>query len=143
MLTKPTQQVAHGGGLRFEASSDYYKTIFNWIAQGVPFGDPAKNAVRRLEVEPKEILMNAPGESAVVKVSAILPMAATGCQREAVLSINVPDLATVGDDGQGARTANALLVRYQGNFTTLPVTVLNPKPGFTWKRFNITTISTV
>ena len=26
-----------------------------------------------------------------------------------------------------------LLVRYQGNLTTIPVTVLNPKPGFAWK----------
>ena len=41
MLAKPTQEVAHGGGLRFEIGSDYYKTIYNWIAQGVPFGDPA------------------------------------------------------------------------------------------------------
>src|SRR5207247_638764 len=41
MLAKPTQQVAHGGGLRFEIGSGYYKTIYNWIAQGVPFGDPA------------------------------------------------------------------------------------------------------
>src|SRR5437660_9709569 len=79
MLAKPTQQVAHGGGLRFEIGGDYYKTIFNWIAQGVPFGDPAKDAVRRLEVEPKEIFMNAPGESATVKVSAIF---ADGGQRD-------------------------------------------------------------
>src|SRR5260370_495453 len=48
MLAKPTQQVAHGGGLRFEISSDYYKTIYNWIAQGVPFGDPATDTVKRL-----------------------------------------------------------------------------------------------
>src|ERR1700687_4704561 len=40
MLTKPTQQVAHGGGLRFDINSDYYKIIYNWIAQGAPFGDP-------------------------------------------------------------------------------------------------------
>ena len=71
MLAKPTQEVAHGGGLRFEIGSDYYKTIYNWIAQGVPFGDPAKDTVRRLEVEPKEIFMKAPGESAGVKVTAI------------------------------------------------------------------------
>ena len=25
-------------------------------------------------------------------------------------------------------------MRYQGNFTTVPVTVLNPKPGFAWKQ---------
>src|SRR5206468_63137 len=41
MLAKPTQQVAHGGGMRFEIGSPYYKAIYNWIAQGVPFGDPA------------------------------------------------------------------------------------------------------
>src|SRR5580700_5595169 len=137
MLAKPTQQVPHGGGLRFEIGSAYYKTIYNWIAQGVPFGDPAKDAVRRLEVEPKEIFMNAPGESAVVKVSAIF---ADGGQRdvtrEAVVESNVPDLAAVADASvKGARTGEAtLLVRYQGSFTTLPVTVLNPKPGFAWKQ---------
>ena len=45
MLAKPTQQVPHGGGLRFEKDSAYYKTIYDWIAQGVPFGDPAKDSV--------------------------------------------------------------------------------------------------
>ena len=36
ILAKPTQQVAHGGGLRFDANSRYYNTIFDWIAAGVP-----------------------------------------------------------------------------------------------------------
>src|SRR5216684_1157430 len=35
MLTKPAQQVAHEGGLRFDINSGYYKIIYNWIAQGV------------------------------------------------------------------------------------------------------------
>jgi hypothetical protein len=137
MLSKPTQQVAHGGGVRFEIASAYYKTIYNWIAQGVPFGDLAKDTVRRLEVEPKEMSMNAPGESVAVKVYAFF---ADGGQRdvtrEAVIESNVPDVAAVSDASvKGARTGEAtLLVRYQGNFTTLPVTVLNPKPGFTWKQ---------
>src|SRR5947209_2198711 len=48
MLAKPTQEVAHGGGLRFDKDSDYYKIIFNWIAQGVPFGDPGKDSVTDL-----------------------------------------------------------------------------------------------
>src|SRR6202163_306209 len=70
MLTKPTQEVAHGGGLRFELGSDYYKIIHNWIAQGVPYGDPAKDQVARLEVSPKEISMNQPGESSTVAITA-------------------------------------------------------------------------
>src|SRR5262252_4559164 len=71
MLAKPTQQVPHGGGLRFEIGSDYYKTIHDWIAAGVPFGDPKKDTVTRLDVEPKEIFMTAPGETASVKVTAV------------------------------------------------------------------------
>src|SRR6516162_8940858 len=71
MLAKPSQEIAHGGGLRFEIASDYYKTIFNWISQGVPFGDPAADSVQRLEVTPPEIFMKAPGESAAVKVTAV------------------------------------------------------------------------
>jgi Protein of unknown function (DUF1549)/Protein of unknown function (DUF1553) len=136
MLAKPTQEVAHGGGLRFEIGSDYYKTIFNWIAQGVPFGNPATDTVRRLDVEPKEIFMNAPGESARIKVTAIY---ADGDSRDvsglAVVDSNVPDVATVADATvKGARTGEAtLLMRYQGTLATLPVTVVNPKPGFAWR----------
>src|ERR1700688_2654818 len=59
MLAKPTQQVAHGGGLRFDLVSYYYKTIFNWISQGVPFGNPATDTVRRLAIEPAEVFLKA------------------------------------------------------------------------------------
>ena len=136
MLAKPTQEVAHGGGLRFEIGSAYYKTIYDWIAQGVPYGNPATDTVRRLEVDPKEILMKGPGESAGVKVTAIY---GDGGSRDvtalAVIDSNIPDVATVADASvKGARTGEAtMLLRYQGTFATLPVTVLNPKPGFVWK----------
>ena len=137
MLAKPTQQVAHGGGLRFEIGSDYYKTIYNWIAQGVPFGDPATDTVRRLEVEPKEIFMNAPGESARVKVTAIYGDGQFTRRHRVWRSSRAtcPIVATVADATvKGARTGEAtMLVRYQGTLATVPVTVLNPKPGFAWK----------
>ena len=54
MLAKPSQEVAHGGGRRFAKDSDYYKTIYNWIAQGVPYGDPAKDTVVELRAEPRK-----------------------------------------------------------------------------------------
>src|SRR3954451_869713 len=60
MLAKPTQEIAHGGGQRFDKDSSYYKIIYNWIAQGVPFGDPASDSVRRVEAAPAEIFMKAP-----------------------------------------------------------------------------------
>jgi hypothetical protein len=136
MLAKPTQQVPHGGGLRFEANSEYYKTIHDWIAAGVPFGDPKKDTVTRLDVEPKEIFMKTPGETAAVKVTAVYSDGATrDVTKLAVVESNTPDVAAVTDASvAGARVGEAtLLVRYQGNLSTLPVTVVNPKPGFAWK----------
>jgi hypothetical protein len=137
MLAKPTQQVAHQGGLRFEADSRYYKTIYNWIAQGVPYGDPVRDSVDVLEVEPKDIFMDKPGLNATVKVMAKYKDGTTrDVTADANVESNIPDVAKVSDDGKvtGDRTGEAtLLVRYQGKFTTVPVTVLNPKPGFTWK----------
>ena len=137
MLLKPTQEVAHGGGQRFPKDSDYYKIIYNWIAQGVPFGDPEKDSVADLQVEPKEVLMPRPGEAVTAKVIARFKDGQTrDVTREANIESNTPDVAKVGAsaDVSGERIGEAtLLVRYQGKFAAVPVTVLNPKPGFAWK----------
>ena len=136
MLAKPTQQVPHGGGLRFDANSRYYKTIYDWIAAGVPYGDPAKDAVTRFAVEPQEVFMKKPGEQATVKVTAHFGDNTTrDVTADATVESSVPDVAAVdAADVKGARVGEAaLLVRYQGKFVTIPVTVLNPKPGFAWK----------
>jgi hypothetical protein len=137
MLAKPAQEIAHGGGLRFEKDSDYYKTIYNWIAQGVPFGDPAKDSVVEMKVEPKEIFMTKPGETAAVKVVVRYQDGAIrDVTRETSVESNIPDVASVDVKAaaKGERVGEAtLLVRYAGKFSTIPVTVLNPKAGFAWK----------
>ena len=138
MLAKPTQEIPHGGGQRFEQTSTYYKTIFNWIAQGVPFGDPLKDVVSALAVEPLDIAMAKPGEKLALKVMATyLDGTTRNVTREATIESNTPDVARI-DAGQatvaGERTGEAtLLIRYAGKYATIPVAVLNPKPGFAWK----------
>jgi hypothetical protein len=138
MLAKPSQEVAHGGGRRFARDSDYYKTVFNWIAQGTAYGDPATDTVVELRAEPNEIFMNRPGETALLKVVARFQDGELrDVTREAVIESNVPDVASV-ESGKsiirGERVGEAtLLVRYQGKFGAIPVTVLNPRPGFVWK----------
>jgi len=137
ILAKPAQEIAHGGGLRIEKDSDYYKTIYNWIAQGVPFGDPAKDSVVEMKVEPKEIFMTKPGETATVKVVVRYQDGdIKDVTRETSVESNIPDVASVDIKAavKGERVGEAtLLVRYSGKFSTIPVTVLNPKPGFAWK----------
>src|SRR5882672_12420588 len=96
MLAKPSQEVAHGGGQRFAKDSDYYKTIYNWIAQGVPFGDPAKDTVVELRAEPKEIFMTKPGETASLKVVVRYQDDQTrDVTRETMIESNLPDVARV------------------------------------------------
>src|SRR5262249_50264187 len=49
---------------------------------------------------------------------------------------NLPDVASVDSKSivKGERIGEAtMLVRYQGKFATVPVTVLNPKAGFGWR----------
>ena len=138
MLAKPSQEVAHGGGRRFAKDADYYRTIFNWIAQGVPFGDPAKDTVVELRAEPQEIFMPKPGDIASLKVMArYQDDQLRDVTRETIIESNVPDVASVDAEKSiihGERVGEAtLLVRYQGKFGAIPVTVLNPKPGFVWK----------
>src|SRR5437762_13338039 len=140
MLAKPSQEVAHGGGRRFAKDSDYYKTIYNWIAQGVPYGDPAKETVAELRAEPKEIFMTRPGESASLKVVVRYQDDQTrDVTRETTIESNLPDVASVESDTSVIRRERVgeatLLVRYQGTFGAIPLTVLNPKQGFAWKPF--------
>ena len=82
--------------MRFEKDSAYYKTIYEWITQGAPFGDPAKDAVASLEVDPKEIAMPKPGETAQVKVVAKFRDGQTrDVTKEATVESNTPDVAKV------------------------------------------------
>jgi len=136
ILAKPSQDVAHGGGQRFAKDSDYYRIIYNWIAQGVPFGDPSKDSVTALSVEPKEISMPNPGQTVEARVIATFQDGQTrDVTREANIESNTPDVAhvSISAEVKGERVGEAtLLVRYQGKFATVPVTVVNPKPGFAW-----------
>ena len=55
MLAKPTQQVAARRRSALRKGLRLLQNIYNWIAQGVPFGDPAKDNVTASRVAPREI----------------------------------------------------------------------------------------
>lgn len=136
MLTKPTQEVPHEGGQRFEVGSDDYKSILAWIEHGVPYGDLASDAVSSLAAEPAEIFMDAPGLEQPVTITATY---ADGKTRDVtrlshLVSANTETAAIEGTTVKGLRIGEStLLIRYEGKFHTVPITVLNPKQGFTWK----------
>src|SRR5712692_3970878 len=136
MLMKPTTQVAHGGGLRVELGSRYYKTLFEWISAGVPFGDPATDRIEKLEVLPSEIFMNRPGVQQQLLALAHYPDGSVrDVTREAIFGSNTPSIADIDKNAvlKGERKGEAaVLVRYEGKFVTVPVTIVDPRPGFRW-----------
>lgn len=138
MLAKPTMRVPHEGGQRLEEGSDAFATVVDWIAQGAPYGDPRKDAVARLEVEPAEIFLDKPGTERSVRVTARYEDGSTRDVSEfAVLESNSTSTAQVTESGavRGERVGEAaVMVRYEGKFVTVPLTVLNPAPGFAWQQ---------
>lgn len=135
-LAKPTMQVPHGGGLRIELDSRYYQTLLQWISQGTLYGDPAASQVTRIEVLPGEILMPLPGLAQQIQVIAHYADGANrDVTREASYTSSVPTVAEVTQDGHLTtlrRGEAALLIRYEGRFVPLPVTVLERRQGFQW-----------
>ena len=136
MLAKPTQQVPHGGGLQIDLDSRYYETLLQWISEGVPFGDPPAARVKRLEVLPDDILLKKPGLSQQLLVLAHYPDGTTrDVITEAVYASNTPTVVEVSEDGFVTTLRKgeaAILIRYEGNFATINVTVLEERPGFRW-----------
>ncbi|MGI6456438.1 MAG: DUF1549 and DUF1553 domain-containing protein [bacterium] len=53
ILLKPTMQVPHAGGLRFQQDSLEYEILRNWIRQGATPPNEGEKSIERIEVFPK------------------------------------------------------------------------------------------
>ncbi len=135
-LLKPTAEVPHGGGQRFDTNSQYYKTILQWISEGVSFGDPKAARVAELEVTPSDIMMRKPALSQqIVVVAHYADGSRRDVTREASYTSSTPSIAEVNPEGlvtSSRKGESAILVRYEGNFVTVNATILSEKPGFHW-----------
>ena len=54
LLTKASGGVPHGGGIRIRRSSGDYRTLYEWIAQGMPFGEAGDPKVASIKLTPGE-----------------------------------------------------------------------------------------
>ena len=66
---KPTGQVPHEGGLRFDPNSDEGLTILRWIKAGAPFSNDEPR-LRKLEIEPSSFVLSDVGQASQLKVLA-------------------------------------------------------------------------
>jgi hypothetical protein len=136
MLLKPTQGVAHQGGLVFEESASSYKILYKWIAQGVKTDAGKVLRANRIEVLPDKPKMSLPGEKQQLLVIAHYPDGKTrDVTRDAVFTSTMPETATVTPEGivtSVRRGEASVLVRYEGNYAADGLTVIGDRTGYKW-----------
>ena len=132
LLRKPTGAMPHGGGKRFESSSEDYKTMLTWIRNGAPYqsGDAAEEArVSKLQVFPSMAIMPAKGEHRLLVTAIFDDGHREDYTHQALYSSSNGDVVSVS--GNGLVTARKLgetsiLVRAAGQVASVGVGVIGP-----------------
>jgi len=131
ILRKPTGDLNHGGGRRFDADSESTALLEQWIENGAPRG-PSRKLVR-VEVSPATHRAKAVDEAVILKVWAHYDKGdKVDVTRWAVFTS--PDTAAVEIDGNGKarlhrRGQHTVLVRFLDRIVPVPLTLpLNEKP---------------
>ncbi len=127
LYLKPTGQIPHEGGMRFEPNSDEAETILKWISAGAPFS-PDEPRLEKLEIEPNETTFNTVGETRQLKVLAYFTDGSTkDVTQQAVYESKDEPVATVTESGLVTSTrwgGTAILARFLGvvssSFITVP-----------------------
>ena len=126
LYLKPTGQLPHAGGVRFEVGSDAAETILRWIKAGAHFL-PDEPRLEKLEIEPKEVAFAAVGETQQVKVLAhFTDGSKEDVTHQSVYESKDEPVATVTEDGLVTSTrwgGTAILARFLGEVTSTFITV--------------------
>ena len=134
MLLKPTGAVAHEGRTLFHEDSRQYKLIYQWIREGANF-DPQPSTARptQLQVLPADVALDLPGRTQQLIVIAKYPDGTTrDVTREAILTSNSVEVAKItGSQITGLRRGEAaILVRYEGNYGVVNISVMGDRTGY-------------
>ena len=130
VLTKPTFQVQHGGGLRFALGSLEYRTILEWIRGGATFDSSGSPRIASLAVFPEERILTGPGATHQLIATAKYT---DGTSRDVThlvqYSSNNPDVVQVSSEGkikalQAGETA--VMVRTLGQAVASKIYVPQP-----------------
>ncbi|MGK0189071.1 MAG: hypothetical protein ACI9R3_004888 [Verrucomicrobiales bacterium] len=79
LLRKPTEQVGHEGGKRFESGSPEYQLLLKWIQQGAPAEPKDAPTLTALDVAPGQVVLIAPESEVQIRAVATF---SDGAQRD-------------------------------------------------------------
>lgn len=137
LVLKPTTQVAHEGGRRFETNSTEYRILRDWIARGATLDAESTPRLARLEVTPQERILVEPESTVQLSARAFF---SDGSSRDvtgmAVYETAVPNVA-ISSDGKVVRTSygeTTVLVRYLDQQRPVRLAFVPARPEFRWEK---------
>lgn len=138
LLLKPTMQIAHEGGRRFNVDSAEYRVLREWIASGTP-DDPADQPrLSELKVSPREAYLlpaKESGWSLQLKAEAVFSDGSTrDVTTKAVYEISAP-IADLSPSGlvRGLQAGETtVLVRYLQQQIPVRFAFLHERNNFAW-----------
>jgi hypothetical protein len=136
MLLKPTAEVPHEGRQAIKPDSREYHLIRQWIVEGTKFESPAVGRATGIKILPNEVEIDLPGRSQQFLVIARYADGSTrDVTREAHFSVSNTEVTDANKDGLVRalrRGEAALLVRYEGLYSTALITIMGDRSGYQW-----------
>lgn len=136
LLLKPTMQVAHEGGKRFQVDSPEYRILRSWIAAGLPRDVGQVPRVVRLDVTPLKKVLIDPEQKIVLHAEAVF---SDGTRRDVTrLAVyeSANQLADVTPEGVVERVGfgeDTVSVRYLNQQVPVRLAFVPNRPGYVWK----------
>ncbi|MEW6302082.1 MAG: DUF1549 domain-containing protein [Verrucomicrobiota bacterium] len=127
LLLKGTAEMPHGGGKRLEKDSPDYQLLVRWISQGMPYGRTNDPTVARIEVQPKERVLERDGEQQLVVLAHYTDGSVEDVTASALYEPNDKNLAKTDERGHVLVFQQpgdvAVMVRYQAKVATFRATI--------------------
>lgn len=127
LLLKASNAVPHGGGKRLDPDSESYRTLANWIRQGMPFGTDTEPRVVSIEVQPARNSMKIHSEQQLKVLAHYSDGAVRDVTRTALYESNDKSMAEADEAGlvkiRDLPGNVAVMVRYQGLVSVYSATV--------------------
>jgi hypothetical protein len=143
MMLKPAGVAPHKGGKLLFPGTRYYQILETWIREGVTNDSKTAAKIKRIEVLPQIPNLTLPGHEQKTLVIAHYTDGTTrDVTKESVFTSSLSEVVTTSLSGKlkAVRRGEAsLLVRYEGNYAALPLTVIGDRTGYQWTqlpRFN-------
>lgn len=136
MLIKSTNQLAHEGGKRIDSRGWEYQVLRDWIAAGMPPAGKDDVIVKKLDVTPREQIIDEPQSQ--VQLKAVITLS-DGTQRDVTERVVYEPLQNglveVSRSGLVKRLKfgePGVLVRYLNHSVPVRLTFVRANPAFVW-----------